>query len=299
MGGNLQFIIITGLSGAGKSEAVRCFEDMGFFCVDNLPPALIPKFAELCTQSAGKVKRVAIVSDIRGGDFFDSLFDALQTLENDGILYQIIYLEASNDCLIKRFKQTRRRHPMASEGSILEGIMAERRRLEGLRGRAHKIIDTSNLTTRQLHAELARTYGERESDRLTVTFISFGFKHGVPLDADMVFDVRFLPNPHYVESLQPLTGNHPDVVKYVMGWAVTKRFLAKVCDLLDFLLPQFVSEGKTHLIIGIGCTGGQHRSVMIANHLGKFVQHLGYNTRVDHRDIDEERPVLEPLASTQ
>jgi UPF0042 nucleotide-binding protein len=288
---SISFVIITGLSGAGKSEAMKCFEDMGWFCVDNLPPALIPKFAELCTQSLGKVSRVAIVSDIRGGDFFDSLFDALQTMERTGFTQRILYLEASDDTLVRRFKQTRRRHPLAPQGSILEGIRAERQRLEGLRGRAHKIIDTSNITTRQLHAEITREYGERETDRMNVAIISFGFKHGIPMDADMVLDVRFLPNPHYVASLKPLTGNHIDVKEYVLRWSVTQRYLTKLCELIDFLLPQFVNEGKTHFILAIGCTGGQHRSVVVANYLGDYIRQRGYNVRVDHRDIDEERPV--------
>ncbi len=299
MSGGIRFVIITGLSGAGKSEAVKCFEDLGWFCVDNLPPALIPKFAELCVQSAGKINRVAIVSDIRGGAFFDSLFDALQDVESTGFSCQILYLEASDDALVRRFKETRRRHPLAPQGSILEGIAAERRRLEGLRGRAHKIIDTSNLSSRQLQAEIGREFGERESDRLTVTFLSFGFKHGVPLDADMVFDVRFLPNPHYVASLQPLTGNNADVREYVLRWTVTQRYLGKVGDLLEFLLPQFVNEGKTHLIVGVGCTGGQHRSVVIANYLGEFVRKRGYSVRVDHRDIDEDRVLEVNTASAQ
>lgn len=269
---------------------MKCFEDLGYFCVDNLPPALVPKFAELCQQSMGKVSRVAIVSDIRGGDFFDSLFDALGELEQKGFAYEILYLEASNDALVRRFKETRRKHPLAPQGSILDGLQAERLRLEGLRGRAHRIIDTTNVNPRQLHAEIIREFGESESDRLTVTVLSFGFKHGVPLDADMVFDVRFLPNPHYVASLQPRTGNDPAVVEYVFRWPSAKRFVEKVTDLLDFLMPQFVNEGKTHLIIAVGCTGGQHRSVAIANRLGEYVRSLGYHTRIDHRDIAEERP---------
>lgn len=295
MGREIRFVIITGLSGAGKTEAVRCFEDLGYFCVDNLPPALVPKFADLCAQSDGKISRVALVSDVRGGDFFDSLSDALGELERTGFAYQILYLEASDEVLVRRFKETRRRHPLTPGGGILESLRAERLRLEGLRGRAHRIIDTSNLSPRQLQAEITRQFGASESDRLTVNIISFGFKHGLPLDADMVFDVRFLPNPHYVASLQPLTGNDPPVQEYVFRWPITQRFMEKLSDFTTFLLPHFVSEGKTHLILAVGCTGGQHRSVAIANCLGEHIRSQGYQCRVDHRDIEEERPELDAV----
>lgn len=293
MGSEARFVIITGLSGAGKSEAIRCFEDLGYFCVDNLPPALVPKFAELCAQSAGGVSHIALVCDVRSGEFFDSLTDALGELECTGIAYQILYLEASDDVLIRRFKETRRRHPLTPGGGILEALRQERQRLEGLRGRAHRIINTSHLTPRQLQAEITREFGGNESDRLTVNVISFGFKHGLPLDADMVFDVRFLPNPHYVASLQALTGNDPCVTEYVFRWPITQRFMDKITDLIAFLLPQFVNEGKTHLILAIGCTGGQHRSVAIANRLAEYVRGQGFQCRVDHRDIDEERPAFD------
>jgi UPF0042 nucleotide-binding protein len=297
LGSDVRFVIITGLSGAGKSEAIRCFEDLGYFCVDNIPPALVPKFAELCAQSTGGVNRIALVCDVRSGEFFDSLADALGELECTGFAYQILYLEASDDVLIRRFKETRRRHPLTPGGGILEALRQERRRLEGLRGRSHRIINTSNLTPRQLQAEIAREFGTNESDRLTVNVISFGFKHGLPLDADIVLDVRFLPNPHYVASLQALTGNDPGVTEYVFRWPITQRFMEKTCDLITFLLPQFVNEGKTHFILAIGCTGGQHRSVAIANRLAEHVRAQGYQCRVDHRDIDEERPVFDGVMS--
>jgi UPF0042 nucleotide-binding protein len=289
MSTNLKFVIITGLSGAGKSEAMRCFEDMGYFCVDNLPPALVPKFAELCVQSADRVSRVVVVSDIRGGEFFNSLFEALNELENKEIPYQILYLEASQEALVRRYKETRRRHPLAPQGRIVDSLASERVLLEGVRGRAHHIIDTTSMNTRQLHAEINRVFGERDSELLSVAIVSFGFKNGIPLDADMVFDVRFLPNPHYVASLKPLTGNDPAVEEYVFCWPTTQRFIEKVTELLSYLLPQFVTEGKTHLIIGVGCTGGQHRSVAVANHLGQFVSSLGYRTRIDHRDINDDK----------
>jgi UPF0042 nucleotide-binding protein len=289
MSANLKFVIITGLSGAGKSEAMRCFEDMGYFCVDNLPPALVPKFAELCVQSAERVNRVVVVCDIRGGEFFNSLFEALNELESKAIPYQILYLEASQEALVRRYKETRRRHPLAPQGRIVDSLATERLRLEGVRGRAHHIIDTTHMSTRQMHAEIKRFFGERDSESLSVAIVSFGFKNGIPLDADMIFDVRFLPNPHYVSSLKPLTGNDPAVEEYVFCWPNTQRFVEKVTDLLSFLLPQFVNEGKTHLIIGVGCTGGQHRSVAVANNLGHFVRSLGYQTRIDHRDISDDQ----------
>ncbi|MGI6081671.1 MAG: RNase adapter RapZ [Limnochordia bacterium] len=293
MGSNVRFVIITGLSGAGKSEAVRCFEDLGYFCVDNIPPTLVPKFADLCAQSVGGVNRIALVCDVRSGEFFDSLADALSELESIGFTYQILYLEASDDVLVRRFKETRRRHPLTPGGGILAALHQERRRLECVRGRAHRIINTSNLTPRQLQAEITREFGSQESDRLVVSVISFGFKHGLPLDADMVFDVRFLPNPHYVASLRDLTGNDPGVAEYVFRWPITQRFMEKTHDLIAFLLPQFVNEGKTHLILAIGCTGGQHRSVAVANRIAEQVRDMGYECRVDHRDIDEERPVFD------
>jgi len=293
LGSNVRFVIITGLSGAGKSEAIRCFEDLGYFCVDNIPPALVPKFAELCAQSVGGVNRIALVCDVRSGEFFDSLADALSELESIGFTYQILYLEASDDVLVRRFKETRRRHPLTPGGGILAALKQERRRLECIRGRAHRIINTSNLTPRQLQAEITREFGSQESDRLIVNVISFGFKHGLPLDADMVLDVRFLPNPHYVASLRDLTGNDPGVAEYVFRWPITQRFMEKIHDLIAFLLPQFVNEGKTHFILAIGCTGGQHRSVAVANRIAEQVRDMGYECRVDHRDIDEERPIFD------
>lgn len=281
----IRFVIITGLSGAGKSEAVRCFEDLGYFCVDNIPPALVPKFAELCAQSGGRINKIALVSDIRGGTFFDSLEEALGELERVGFHYSILFLEASDEVLVRRFKETRRRHPLAPSGRVLEGIQIERKRLEEIRGHAHRIIDTSRLTSRELHDEIARVFADDEDTRLHVTVLSFGFKHGLPLDADLVFDVRFLPNPHYVESLRPFTGNEPAVVEYVFKWPITQRFLSKVFDLLEFMLPLFAKEGKTHLVVAIGCTGGQHRSVALANRIGEFIREHGCNVAVEHRDI--------------
>lgn len=284
---DVQFVIITGLSGAGKTQAVRCLEDLGFFCVDNLPPALISKFAELCLQSEGKLRRIALVVDIRGGDFFDSTVEALEELERIGLAYRILFLEASDDIIVRRFKETRRRHPLAPQGRVIEGLAEERQRLENLRGRAHHIIDTSNFTPQELRHRVADLFtGEKAGGRMVVHLVSFGFKHGLPLDADLVVDVRFLPNPHYVPSLRPLTGEDKPVRDYVVQWPVTRRFMARVWGLISFLLPHYVNEGKSQLTIGIGCTGGQHRSVVVANILAERIRSEGHTVVVEHRDIN-------------
>ena len=287
---NLRFVIITGLSGAGKSETMRCFEDLGYFCVDNLPPILIPKFAELCAQSDGRINRIALVVDIRGGSFFDDIFDALEILEQNGFSYEILYLEAREEVLIRRYKETRRLHPMSGGGSILEGIRAESERLQEIRGKATRIIDTSDISVRNHHELINQYYAEvPEQEKMLITVVSFGFKNGIPLDADLVFDVRFLPNPHYVDSLRALNGNQTEVLNYVLKWPITLRFLAKLYDFIDFLGPHYVKEGKANLIIGIGCTGGQHRSVAMANKLGDYLRTKGYRVVVYHRDIERRQ----------
>lgn len=284
----MRFIVITGLSGAGKSQAVQSLEDLGYFCVDNLPPTLIPKFAELCTQSEDRLKDVALVCDIRGGEFFSELFDALNTLEDMGLPYQILYLEARDEVLIRRYKETRRRHPLASHGSISEGIKKEKRLLEEIRGNAHKIIDTSNFSPQELKKEITKQFSRhRIKGNILVTVVSFGFKYGLPLDADLVLDVRFLPNPHYVPSLQPLTGQSPDVQKYVHQWSITGKFLKKTRDLLEFLLPCYIKEGKSQLVVAVGCTGGKHRSVVIGEKLADFISSKDYQVTVEHRDMDK------------
>lgn len=282
---DLQLVIVTGLSGAGKTQAVWCLEDLGFFCVDNLPPTLIPKFAELVSQSGGKIKKIALVIDIRGGEFFDSVPEILEQLSREGIKYEILFLEASDETLVRRFKESRRRHPLNPEGSVLECIREERKRLEELRGKANKIIDTTDLSPQQLKEEIFNLYGEgQEKNIITITVMSFGFKYGLPLDADLVIDVRFLPNPYYIKEMRSLTGNDPLVAKYVMDSEVTQGFLAKFNDLITFLLPHYIKEGKTSLVIAIGCTGGQHRSVVLANEIGKKLAELNYRVKVKHRD---------------
>jgi UPF0042 nucleotide-binding protein len=283
---NFRLVIITGMSGAGKTQVVRAMEDLGYFCVDNLPPMLIPKFAELCAQSAGKVNRIALVVDIRGGEFFDTLMQVLEDMEKQGYMYEILFLEAADETLIRRYKETRRRHPMSPHGRISEGIIRERDRLEHIRGRATHILDTSDLTTNQLREKIVALFAsEREDTRITITVVSFGFKYGIPLDADMVFDVRFLPNPFYVESLRRKSGEVPEVSEYIWKWPVTQQFMEKLSGLIDFLVPNYIKEGKSQLIIAIGCTGGLHRSVFVANKVFEGLRIKGYKVNVEHRDI--------------
>lgn len=284
---NIQFVLITGLSGAGKSQAVDCFEDLGYFCVDNLPPLFIPKFAEMCMQSEGRINRVALVCDIRGLDFFTQLFESLAELEADGFQYEVLFLEAAKDVLVRRYKETRRRHPLKGS-TILQSIEKETNIMSEIRGKATNIIDTSYLSPNELREKITSLYStERLEKNLQVTLVSFGYKHSIPSDADLVFDVRFLPNPHYVEHLQPLTGNDEAVKDYVWKWPVTKNFYKKLEEMMTFLLPYYISEGKSHLIIAIGCTGGRHRSVVIANDLFRVLQKEGYSLTIEHRDINK------------
>lgn len=283
----LELVIVTGLSGAGKTEAVRSLEDLGFFCVDNLPPSLVPKFTELLAQSEPPVKKIALVMDIRGGHFFDTFFESLKYLDGEGFDYEILFLEASDEALVRRFKETRRRHPLSQEGRILEGIIAERQRLRDIRGRAGKIIDTSELTPQQLKEQVRDLFGQGKSRSMVITVMSFGFKYGLPLDADTVIDVRFLPNPHYDQELRPMTGEDPPVEDYVMRSPETASFLLKLSDMLLFLLPYYVREGKSHLVVAIGCTGGKHRSVAIARYIGSVFKNEGYRVSVKHRDIEK------------
>ena len=284
---NIEFLIVTGMSGAGKSQATHALEDLGFFCVDNLPPALVTKFAEIVRESQGRVRRVALVMDVRGGEFFNSLDQAIAALAGMGIRAQILFLDASDEVLVRRFEETRRKHPLG--GSILDGIRSERRRLEPLKERAHKVIDTSALTARELREELAEAFVRTSADRvLTVGVTSFGYKYGVPIDADLVFDVRFLPNPHYVETLRALPGSSPEVREYVLRSEDTREFQRRLHDMLGYLLPRYTAEGKSHLTIAVGCTGGKHRSVVVGEDLARFIRSLGYTVRLKHRDVRKE-----------
>ena len=283
---DVRLVIITGLSGAGKTQVVRALEDIGYFCVDNLPPMLIPKFAELCAQSAGNVNKVALVVDIRGREFFDTLVQALEDMEKQGYMYEMVFLEASDETLIRRYKETRRRHPMAPHGRISEGIARERERVDHLRGRATHIIDTSALTTASSREKVTALFtSESENERMNITVVSFGFKHGIPLDADMIFDVRFLPNPYYVESLRRKSGAVPEVGEYIWKWPITQQFMEKISGLVEFLVPNYIKEGKSQLIIAIGCTGGLHRSVFIAGKIYDGLKKKGYKVNLDHRDV--------------
>lgn len=284
-------VIITGMSGAGKTIAVQSLEDLGFFCVDNLPPVLIPKFAELIQQSNGKIGKVALVMDLRGREFFTALSQSLQDLKDNFTLqFEILFLDATDTVLVQRYKESRRRHPLAPVDAPLEGIVQERKMLEELKGQATQVIDTSSLKPAQLKERIAARFTHVDHSRMSLNVISFGFKYGIPIDADLIFDVRFLPNPHYVEALRPNTGQDPDVYEYVMRWTETQEFLTKLLDMLHFLLPQYRKEGKSQLVIGIGCTGGKHRSVAITEYLGKvFGDSETESVRVSHRDSERDR----------
>ncbi len=282
----MDFLLITGMSGAGKSLALNYFEDRGYFCVDNLPPALISKFAELCLQS--DLDKIALVSDIRGREFFNELFKELSKIEKMNLNYNILFLEASDDILIRRYKESRRRHPLDEEGRVLDAIERERKLLEELRGRATKIIDTGELKKSELQEELNQAFlTEDDTDLLHLSLISFGFKYGIPRDADLVMDVRFLPNPYYVDSLRKKTGNDKEVQDYVLKWPITDKFYDKFFDLIDFLLPEYKKEGKSHLSIAIGCTGGKHRSVTTVNKLAEFLSKKDFTINTEHRDIEK------------
>lgn len=282
-------VIITGMSGAGKTVAVQSFEDLGYYCVDNLPPALLPKFLELMKDASNNINKVALVIDLRGREFFDTLFESLDTLSDlTWIEEHILFLDAQDQTLVSRYKETRRSHPLAPNGLPLEGIKKERQLLSELRGRAQHFIETTNLKPKELREQIVQKYGEREQKIFSVHAMSFGFKYGMPIDADLVFDVRFLPNPHYVEHLQPQTGLNPEVRDYVFKWAETQKFVDKWLDLLSFMLPQYKKEGKSQLVIAIGCTGGQHRSVALAEHVAKYFSDQ-YTTHVSHRDIDKRK----------
>lgn len=281
----MRFIIVTGLSGSGKSEAMKALEDIGFYCIDNLPPTLITKFAELCYQGNSSIDKVALGIDIRGREFFKTLHESLSYLEKENYKYEVLFLDCADDILVKRYKMTRRNHPLAKSTQITEGIKEEREILQTLRDKADSIIDTSNMKPRDLKDEISKLYIEGEkTPKLTISVVSFGFKHGIPIDSDLVFDVRFLPNPYYVEELRPQTGEDQVVRDYVMDSDVSREFFAKLEDMVDFLIPHYIEEGKSHLVIAIGCTGGRHRSVTISNLLYDDLIKKGYRVVKKHRD---------------
>lgn len=290
MNSSSRFLIITGMSGAGKSQVMHALEDIGFFCVDNLPPALISKFAELCALTTNSIQNIAVVVDSRGGEFFRNFNSILSELKLKEKNYELLFLEASNEALIRRYKETRRRHPMAKSGLLSEGIAMERSSLECVRSQATLIIDTSNMLPATLRKRIVELY-TRYSDTsgMSINIISFGFKYGLPIEADLVFDVRFLPNPYYIPELKKKTGNEAPVIEYIRSFEITQEFQNRLADFVDFLIPQYQKEGKSQLIIAVGCTGGMHRSVYLANHLEETCKKHGCVTITIHRDVDKKK----------
>lgn len=285
----MKLVIVTGVSGAGKSQAIKILEDMGFFCIDNLPPTLILKFLEVCKISEEKIEKVAIVIDIRAGKMLETTSAMLTSIEEQGYKYEILFLEASDNVLVKRYKLTRRKHPLALNERIAEGIKREREKLDSLRKRANYIIDTTNLSVKSLRDELLNIFeygGHFEG--LFIQIMSFGFKHGIPNDVDLVFDMRVLPNPYNVESLRELTGRNEKIKDYVMKFSETEILLKKLMDYLEFVIPIYIKEGRTQLIIGIGCTGGKHRSVVMTEELAKRLNDNGHKVQFEHRDITKQ-----------
>ena len=283
------FVVITGISGAGKSQAMATFEDAGYFCVDNLPPEMIRSLAELFGHEGSKVERAAVASDVRGGEYFEGLVKILEDLEARGTKHRLLFLDASEEVLVKRFKETRRRHPLANGGSVDAALARERTLLGPLKERADVSIDTSDLSAARLRKVVAdKMLPHERRGKLAVTFMTFGFKHGSPRDADLAFDVRFLPNPHYEAELREQTGLDRDVIAYVEGSDGIDEFYERLTPLLDYLLPAYEQEGKSHLTVGIGCTGGRHRSVVIAEHLAREYEARGdFLVDLVHRDVDK------------
>lgn len=278
-------VIITGMSGAGKSVAIQSFEDMGYYCIDNLPPDLLSTFVDLLVDSDKQLTKIALVMDVRGGEVFGPISQTLNHLqESRNISPRILFLEADNQTLVSRYKESRRSHPLAKLGLPLEGINKERLMLEELKGRAQHIIDTSNLKPKELRAEIERTFSNESHSPFIINVMSFGFKHGMPIDADLVFDVRFLPNPFYIEELRPMSGRDHEVSSYVMKWSETKKLVEKLTDLFEFMIPHYKREGKSQLVIAFGCTGGQHRSVTLAEYFGDYLKKEA-PTVIKHRDV--------------
>lgn len=283
----MRFVIVTGMSGAGKSSVLKMLEDAGYFCVDNLPIQLVKKFVRLIIQ--GKQSKVALGLDIRSGQALKEMDSVLQDMEKMNFEYEILFLDCSLEVLIKRYKETRRSHPLSGRGRVEKGIALERERLEFLRKKADVIIDTSQLLIRDLKSQINRIYiDEQNFSNFIVTILSFGFKYGIPVDSDLVFDVRFLPNPFYIPELKKKTGNEDEVKEYVMSSGLAKQFLDKLEDMLRFLIPHYIAEGKNQLVVSIGCTGGKHRSVTIVNELAKSLMNTDYGIKIEHRDIERD-----------
>ena len=282
---NSRIVIVTGMSGGGKTQASRYLEDLGYFCVDNLPPVFIPKFVELCSHGGSHVKKVVFVVDTRSREFFDALVQVLEDMDKDNLSYEMLFIDATDEVIIRRYKETRRRHPMAPSSRISDGVAKERARLESVRSKATYIIDTSNLAKSDLKEKIVRLFGSAEGEQMNINILSFGFKFGMPLDADMVLDVRFLPNPFYIDSLRHKSGAVPEVAEYIDSKPITQEFEKKLISLIDFLIPQYIREGKSQLVIAIGCTGGMHRSVFIARYIYDFLKKKGYAVKLEHRDL--------------
>lgn len=283
----MEFLIVSGLSGAGKSTVVSILEDSGYFCVDNLPPVLIPKFAEVCLAGVGSYERAAMVCDIRGGKNFDGLFEAMDALKAMEFQYKVLFVEADAAAIIKRYKETRRMHPLQERaGSLEAAVNREITLMAPVRAQADAIIDSTQYSTARLRGELLRLFGgSRDAGKMQVSVVSFGFKHGLPLESDLVFDVRFLPNPFYIDSLRSKTGLEEKVRDYVFSFRETGQFMEKLRELLGFVLPLYQEEGKTVLVIAIGCTGGHHRSVAVTHALSEYIRSLGYQVTENHRDM--------------
>lgn len=282
----MEFVIITGLSGAGKSLAVRCMEDLGYYCIDNLPPGLINDFINLSYNSGSEIKKTALVIDIRGGEFFDDLKYSLEDMKESGRNYKVLFLEAADEVLIRRYKETRRNHPLSSSGDVLAGIRKEREKLSEIRKMADYIIDTTNMPSAHLKEEIKKIFiSGKKVESITINIMSFGFKNGIPLDADLVYDVRFIPNPFYLSSMKNLTGNNKKVKDYVLKWPESIFFVDKTYELIDYLIPLYMKEGKSNLIIAFGCTGGQHRSVVMANKFYEKLSEAGKRVTIVHRDL--------------
>ena len=285
---NNRFVIITGLSGAGKSVAIKCFEDLDFFCVDNIPPQLIPKFSEMCLNSRGKLYKIAFVVDIRGEIFFREIDKSLRELEGMKIHPEILFLDAKDEVIIRRFSETRRKHPLQFSQSILENVDQERKRLKELKSIASMIIDTSHLTPKQLNIEIRRYFQRETIKGIQISLMSFGYKYGMPIDVDLVFDARFLPNPYYNTELSELSGKDDKIKDYLMQFPVTQQFIERFFSLIDFIIPYYVKEGKNYLSVAIGCTGGRHRSVFLVDQFQQLLKPKNYHIFVRHRDIKKE-----------
>ena len=283
----MRFVVVTGMSGGGKSTVLKMLEDAGFYCVDNLPVPLIEKFMELIMTPGTEITKVALGLDVRADQPFEDVRKILGKLREDGYTFEILFMDASDNVLIKRYKETRRMHPLSPEGRIEDGVRKERKILEGIKKKSDYVIDTSNLLTRELREELGRIFvGNEGYNSLMITILSFGFKNGIPADADLVFDVRFLPNPFYIDELKHKTGNDKEVQDYVLSFIEATDFMEKLVDMLNFLIPNYIKEGKYQLVVGIGCTGGKHRSVTLANELYARMKNRGsYGIKLYHRDI--------------